>query len=222
MLASDVGVQTSWLKCAGAVTPSVNAWELLPTEAVMTADVFELTAPTIAVNDAELCPAPTATLAATVTEALFEERFTVTALGAADARVTVQLAVPGAFTGEGAQATLATCTGPVRLNVTVFVTLFSDAVTGMFWLEVTVPAVTVKPALDCPAATVTLAGALSGAAVLTETVVAEPASAVSVTVQELDPLLPIVVGVQVSPISCAEGARFKVNVDALPAVITAV
>ena len=106
--------------------------------------------------------------------------------------------------------------------MTVLVTLFKVAVTGMFWLEATVPDVTLKPALDCPAATVTVAGAFSGAAVLSETAVAEPARAVSVTVQELDPLLPSVVGVQVSPISCAGGARVSVTADPLPAVMTAV
>ncbi len=70
--------------------------------------MLALTAPTVAVNDAELRPVPTATLDGTVTDALLEERLTVTALAAAAARFTVQLAVPGATTGEGAQATLET------------------------------------------------------------------------------------------------------------------
>ena len=70
---------------------------------------------------------------------------------------------------------------------------------------VTVPEVTVKFALDWPLGTVTVDGTLSGGVVLREMVVAEPASAVSETVQELDELLLSVVGEQVSPFNCAGG-----------------
>jgi len=54
LLVSVVGEHTSWLNCAGAITVSVKLCELLPTVAVISADVLEFTVPTVAVKEAEL------------------------------------------------------------------------------------------------------------------------------------------------------------------------
>ena len=61
----------------------------------------------MAVNDALLCPAPTATLAGTVTLPLLLDNVTVAPDGTAAVKFTVQLDVPGAFTLDGEQLKLA-------------------------------------------------------------------------------------------------------------------
>jgi hypothetical protein len=60
----------------------------------------------LAVNEALLCPAVTATLAGTVILALLLESDTLAPDGAAAVSVTVQLDVPGAFTVAGEQLKL--------------------------------------------------------------------------------------------------------------------
>jgi hypothetical protein len=62
--------------------------------------------PTLAVNDALLCPAATAALAGTVMLPLLLESVTVAPDGAVAVNVTVQLDVPGAFTVAGEQLKL--------------------------------------------------------------------------------------------------------------------
>jgi hypothetical protein len=73
--------------------------------------------PTLAVNEALLCPAVTATLAGTVMLALLLESATVAPDGTADINVTVQLDVPGAFTVAGEQFTLEGCAATVKATI---------------------------------------------------------------------------------------------------------
>jgi hypothetical protein len=73
---------------------------------------------TVDVNEAPVSPAPTATLAGTVTLALLLDKDTVEPpAGAAEVRVTVQLDVPGAFTVAGEQIRLPGCVVTVRAIV---------------------------------------------------------------------------------------------------------
>jgi len=67
-----------------------------------------------------------------VTAPLLDDRLTVTGLGAAAERLTVQFDVPGALTVDGEQVKLETWGGATTLNVTVRVTPLRDAITGMF------------------------------------------------------------------------------------------
>jgi hypothetical protein len=92
--------------CAGALAVRVNVCDAPFREAVNSAVWFELTLATLAVNEALLCPDPTATLAGTVILALLLESVTVAPDGAAAFSVTVQLDVPGAFTVAGEQLKL--------------------------------------------------------------------------------------------------------------------
>ncbi len=62
---------------------------------------MELTLATLAVNEALLCPAVTATLAGSVILALLLDSATAAPDGTAAVNVTVQLEVPGAFTVDG-------------------------------------------------------------------------------------------------------------------------
>ena len=66
---------------------------------------------TLAVNEALLCPAVTATLAGTVMLALLLDSATVAPEGAVAVKVTVQLDVPGAFTVAGEQLNVLSDTG---------------------------------------------------------------------------------------------------------------
>ena len=72
---------------------------------------------TLAVNEALLCPAVTATLAGTVMLALLLESVTVAPEGTAAVNVTVQLDVPGAFTVAGEQLKLEGCAVIVKAIV---------------------------------------------------------------------------------------------------------
>jgi hypothetical protein len=72
---------------------------------------------TLAVNEALLCPAVTATLPGTVILTLLLESVTVAPDGTAAVSVTVQLDVPGAFTVPGEQLKLEGCA--VTVNATV-------------------------------------------------------------------------------------------------------
>jgi hypothetical protein len=105
------------VSCAGALAESVNVCDAPFKEAVSNAVWLELMLPTLALNEALLCPAPTATLAGTVILALLLESVTVAPDGAAAVSVTVQLEVPGAFTVPGEQLKLAGCA--VTVNATV-------------------------------------------------------------------------------------------------------
>jgi hypothetical protein len=103
--------------CAGAVAVSVNVCDAPLNEAISNAVWFELMLPTLAVNDALLCPAPTATLAGTVMLALLLVSVTVAPDGTAAVSVTVQVDVPGAGTVPGEQLKLEGCA--VTVNATV-------------------------------------------------------------------------------------------------------
>jgi hypothetical protein len=72
---------------------------------------------TLAVNEALLCPAVTATLAGTVILALLLESVTVAPEGTAAVSVTVQLDVPGAFTVAGEQFKLEGCAATVKATI---------------------------------------------------------------------------------------------------------
>ena len=119
--------------------------------------------------------------------------------GAAEASVTVQAEVPGAFTVAGPQFKLLTRTVKSGVSVSVAVWLAPSRVAAMlaFCALLTVPLETVKVALLWLAATVTLAGAVTTALpLLIETVVVLPAALFSETVHVLVALLPSVEGAQ--------------------------
>ncbi len=78
---------------------------------------MEVTAATVAVKFAPLSPAPTVTLAGTVTLALLLSSATLVALETAAVRVTLQGEVPGPVTVAGEQLRLLTCAGAARLIV---------------------------------------------------------------------------------------------------------
>jgi hypothetical protein len=103
--------------CAGALAVRVNVCDPPFKEAVSNAVWLELTLATLAVNEALLCPAVTATLPGTVILALLLESVTVAPDGTVDVNVTVQLDVPGAFTVAGEQLKLEGCTVTVKATV---------------------------------------------------------------------------------------------------------
>ena len=72
---------------------------------------------TLAVNEALLCPAVTATLAGTVILALLLESAKVAPDGTAAVSVTVHVDVPGAFTVDGEQLKLEGCAVTVKAIV---------------------------------------------------------------------------------------------------------
>jgi hypothetical protein len=72
---------------------------------------------TLAVNEALLCPAVTATLAGTVMAALLLDSATVAPEGTVAVKVTVHVEVPGAFTVAGEQLKLEGCTVTVNAIV---------------------------------------------------------------------------------------------------------
>jgi len=79
---------------------------------------FEFTAPTVAPKVVLLCPAGMLALPGTITLALLLERVMVAPPeGAAAVRLTVQVAVPGAFTVAGEQLKLLSWTVAARLSV---------------------------------------------------------------------------------------------------------
>ena len=120
--------------------------------AVSVAFWFEFTLATVALKVVLLCPAGILVLPGTVTLALLLERAIVAPPeGAAAVRVTVQVAVPGAFTVAGEQLRLLTCAGATRLNVTAWLWPLRVAVTAAFWLLLTVTVVAENVALLWPA-----------------------------------------------------------------------
>ncbi len=73
--------------------------------------------PTLAVNEALLWPAATATLAGTVMLALLLDKATVDPAETAAVNVTVQVEAPGAFTVAGEQLKLEGCAVTVKAIV---------------------------------------------------------------------------------------------------------
>jgi hypothetical protein len=166
---------------------------------------LEVIVATVAVNVALLCPAPTLTVAGTVTFPLPLVTPTVAPDPPAAVSVMVQVELPGAFTAAGAQLNVLGCTGPVcgtvRSILTVWLTPFSVAVTTT--VVAMAPAVAVKVALLCPAPTLTVAGTLNSFALALNksTVTAAGVAIFSVTVQVLVALMASDVGAQVKLVS---------------------
>jgi hypothetical protein len=164
---------------------------------------LEVIVATVAVNVALLCPAPTLTVAGTVTFPLPLVTPTVAPDPAAAAvSVMVHVALPGAFTVPGAQLNELGCAGPVgavRLVLAVWLTPFNVAVTATVVALAMVPAVAVNVALLCPNATLTVAGTLNSAGLALDntTVSAAGAAVFNVTVQVLVALAVSVEGAHV-------------------------
>ena len=225
LLARPVGVHTSRFNCAGATALRVKLCVLPFRPAVICELVSALIALTDAVNHAELWPALIVTLAGTLTAAALDDNVTLTPADGTFAAPTTHVVVPGAFTEAGVQLRLVTVAGTVTLTGELTETPFRDAVTFTDWLLDTVPEVTVKLALDCPAAIVTLGGALNGAVVLSVTVVDATAAEVSTAAQVVDAELWMVDGEQSRLASCGGGERFNVTLyfaEPLPAETVAV
>jgi hypothetical protein len=93
-------VQDSDVSCADAAAVAVTAkvFEMPLRVAVSMATWLDVTAATVAVNAALLCPAPILTLAGTVTLVLLLDSATLTALAGTALIVTVQAEVPGPLT----------------------------------------------------------------------------------------------------------------------------
>ena len=167
----------------------------------------------MAVNDALLCPAPTATLAGTVILPLLLDNVTVAPDGAAAVKLTVQLDVPGAFTVAGEQLKLAGCAVTVSATVVVWLIPFRDAVIVTVCAVVTVPVVAVNVALLWVAPTVTLAGTVNDPLLLPKvTTAALEAALFKLTVQVLDALLPKLEGEHDTDDNCAGAFAVSVNV----------
>jgi hypothetical protein len=151
--------------------------------------------PTVAVTVPVVWPAEIVTLAGTVMVALLLETVTLAPPdGAGAVKVIVQLADPGAATVPGEHETDESCTAAVRLKLTVLAVRPVPAVTMAVWLELTWPAVAVKPAEVWPEGTVTLAGTVRFPLLLTRGTANPPpgAAEVSVTVQGVLPGVAIV------------------------------
>lgn len=142
------------------------------------------------------------------------------ALTVAAVKVTLQAAVPGAFTIPGEQVRLLNCAAAESVMVEDWLWPFKVAVTIALWLLLTEPEAAVKVALPWPEATTTLAGTVSNPLLpVSATVVALLAALFNVTVQVLDELLPSVVGAQTSKLSWAGATRLMVLVRfTLPAL----
>ena len=100
LLVNAAGVQDSDVSCADAAAVAVTAkvFEMPLRVAVSMATWLDVTAATVAVNAALLCPAPILTLAGTVTLVLLLDSATLTALAGTALIVTVQAEVPGPLT----------------------------------------------------------------------------------------------------------------------------
>ena len=177
--------------------------------------------PTVAVNPAVVAPPVTVTLPGTVAFPLLLESATASPPpGAAPLSVSVQAAVPGAFTLDGLQDTLLGVTEAVKLTVVFTVCAFSVAVTVAVWLLLTVPAVAVNVPLLEPVPIVMLPGTVSMPVLLDKlTVAVLKAALFSVTVQvELCPV-PSVAGEQLTADNCAGASRLKEKVCDVPLAV---
>lgn len=152
-------------------------------------------------------------LPGTVTLVLLLDKATLTALGVAAVKLTVQVEVPGAFTVAGEHETLLSWGAAARLMVVVWFCPLKLAVTVAVTLLLTVPAVAVKVPLLAFVAIVTLAGTVSTPLLLDRlTTVVLNAALFSVTVQfEVCPV-PRELGEQLTPDNCAGDTKFKVVV----------
>ena len=159
LLPTAVGAHDTEEIWAGAMAARLKLSEPPFRLAVKSADVFALTAPTVAVNVPLVCVAAILMLAGTVMLPLLLDRATVAPPeGAGAESVTVQEEVPGALTVPGEQLRPLGTTGAVRPTMAVWFWPFSVAVIVAVWLLLTVPLVAVNVALLWPAGIVTLAG----------------------------------------------------------------
>ncbi len=183
----------------------------------MEAEPSALTEPAVAVNPAALCPVLILTDAGTVTLELLLDNDMLTALLAAADSVTVQLAVPGAFTVVGEQEIPPSCTAGARLMGAETVAPFQLALTDAVELDENEPDVAAKVADGWPAAIVTEGGTVRDALLLLkETVVALEAALLKYTVQLLEELAASVVGLQDTDVSVAGLATLSVKVAVPP------
>ena len=108
LLAIAEGAQASEVICtaASAVAVTVKVFETPLRAAVSRAAWLEVTAATVALKVALVCPAPILTLAGTATLVLLLVSATLTALTGAAPMVTVQMEAPGPVTLAGAQVRL--------------------------------------------------------------------------------------------------------------------
>jgi hypothetical protein len=106
LLANAAGVQASEVSCAAAAAVTVKVFETPLRAAVSSAAWLEVTAATVALKVALLCPALIFTLAGTVTLVLLLASVTLTALAEAVPMVTVQMEAPGPVTLAGTQVRL--------------------------------------------------------------------------------------------------------------------
>ena len=131
-------------------------------------------------------PAPTVTLAGTVTFAFPLVRVTASPpTGATPLKVAVHADVPGAFTVAGPQLSPFNCATGDTVTVAVFTTVPALAVTVAVCTLATVPAAAVKAPVVAPEETVTLA-CTGSAVLLLDTLTVNPlpvAAFVNVTVQ---------------------------------------
>jgi hypothetical protein len=146
------GVHDKDVSCAGALIVRAKVLEPPFSEAVSVALWFEFTAPTVALKVVLLCPTVMVALPGTVTLALLLARAMVAPPeGAVAVKLTVQVAVPGAFTVAGEQLKLLSWAGATRLSVAGWLWPLRVAVTVALWLLLTVPVVAEKVALLWPA-----------------------------------------------------------------------
>jgi hypothetical protein len=108
LLAKAAGVQARDVSCAGAaaMAVTVKVFETPLRVAVSKAAWLEVTAVTVALNVALVCPAPTLMLPGTVTLVLLLASVILTRLDRAALIVAVQEEVPGPFTLAGVQLRL--------------------------------------------------------------------------------------------------------------------
>ena len=209
--ATLVGEQASLVSVtAGAVTVTAAVVELPFKAAVMVTDWVLVTEPAVTVKLAVEAPAATVADAGVVMAELLSDSVTTEPpLGAAADNVTVHVELAPAATLVGEQASLVSVTaGAVTVTAAVVELPFKAAVMVTDWVLVTEPAVTVKLAVEAPAATVADAGVVM-AELLSDSVTTEPplgAAADNVTVHvELAPAATLV-GEHASLVSVTAGA----------------
>lgn len=134
LLVIAAGVQASEVSCAcaAAAAVTVKVFETPLRVAVSRAAWLEVTAATVALKVALLCPAPIFTPAGTLTLVLLLVSAMLSALAGAAPKVTVQVEVPGPATLAGAQIRLLSWEGAVRPIVACWLTPLIVAVTVAF------------------------------------------------------------------------------------------
>jgi len=157
-----VGLQARAVTSMGATRLKVAVWAAPLSVALMVADCVVVSAPAVAANVAEMAPAAKVTEAGTVSEALLSERATtVPPAGAGWFSVTVQVPALPDDRLEGLHCREVRASDGAKVRVVVRELLPSEPVITAVCVVVKVPAVAVKPAEVCPAATATEPGTVS-------------------------------------------------------------